>query len=53
MRFWGDLVYDVERAYFKQVCLCIPSEDGVYAVVRATVFSSFGLIIFNKKIVII
>lgn len=34
----GDLVYDVERPAFKQVCMCIPSDDSVHTVARVRFF---------------
>lgn len=39
--FGGDLVCDVERASFKQVCMYIPSDDSVYTVVRVMGFLIF------------
>lgn len=41
MYFGGDIVYDVERAYFKQVCMYIPSDDSVHTVVRVIGFLIF------------
>lgn len=35
---WGDLIYHLERAYFRQVCLYIPSDKSVHTVVRVIGF---------------
>lgn len=41
MYFGGDLVPDVERAYFKKLCIYVPSDDSVHTVGRIT-----GILIF-------
>lgn len=44
----GDLIYHVERAYFKQVCLYIPSDKSVHIVVRVVGFLICLLIVTRK-----
>lgn len=51
MYFWGDLVYNVQRAYFKQGCIVL-SDENVHTVVRVIGFFIFWSTNFQQKTIV-